>query len=200
MNLFEVAEELARRFQNIFLKDASGRRPVFGGVPKFQTDPHWQNYLLFYEYFHGDNGAGFGASHQTGWTAGGDSDAVPRTALPGRLPESRQERHLRARVVSFSPILRMVSGKENEAPLGCLVSNRPYRRRRRLRNSHSNYLRNNLRRATPATPSRPVPRSARLPGSGVAAGTKPSKFWVWPSCRLKTPGTKIVWFVLMTRA
>jgi len=63
MNLFEVAEELARRFQSIFLKDASGRRPVFGGVPKFQTDPHWQDYLLFYEYFHGDKGAGLDASH-----------------------------------------------------------------------------------------------------------------------------------------
>jgi len=48
--------------------DQSGRRPVFGGVEKFQNDPHWRDYLLFYEYFHGDNGAGIGASHQTGWT------------------------------------------------------------------------------------------------------------------------------------
>jgi len=68
MTLFEVAEELARRFQSIFLKDASGRRPVFGGSSKFQTDPNWRDHLLFYEYFHGDNGAGLGASHQTGWT------------------------------------------------------------------------------------------------------------------------------------
>ena len=68
MTLFEVAQELARRFQNIFLKDASGRRPVFGGAKKFQTDPYWRDHLLFYEYFHGDNGAGLGASHQTGWT------------------------------------------------------------------------------------------------------------------------------------
>ena len=68
MNLFEVAQELVRRFQSIFLPDASGRRPVFGGATKFQTDPHWRDYLLFYEYFHGDNGAGLGASHQTGWT------------------------------------------------------------------------------------------------------------------------------------
>jgi hypothetical protein len=52
----------------IFLRDASGRRPVYGGTQTFQTDPHWKDYLLFYEYFHGDNGAGLGASHQTGWT------------------------------------------------------------------------------------------------------------------------------------
>jgi hypothetical protein len=68
MNLFQVAQELAGRFQNIFLKDASGKRPVFGGSKKFQTDPHWRDHLFFYEYFHGDNGAGLGASHQTGWT------------------------------------------------------------------------------------------------------------------------------------
>jgi hypothetical protein len=68
MNLFQVAEELGRRLANTFLKDADGRRPVFGGCEKFQRDPHWRDYLLFYEYFHGDNGAGLGASHQTGWT------------------------------------------------------------------------------------------------------------------------------------
>jgi hypothetical protein len=67
-NLYEVAEEIARRLENIFLKDADGHRPVFGGAEKFQKDPHWQDCLLFYEYFHGDNGAGLGASHQTGWT------------------------------------------------------------------------------------------------------------------------------------
>jgi hypothetical protein len=68
MNLFEVAREIANRLTRIFLRDESGRRPVFGGTQKFQTDPHWKDYLLFYEYFHGDNGAGLGASHQTGWT------------------------------------------------------------------------------------------------------------------------------------
>jgi hypothetical protein len=68
MNLFEVAREIARRNIRIFEQDASGRRPVFGGTEKFQTDPHWKDLLLFYEYFHGDNGAGLGASHQTGWT------------------------------------------------------------------------------------------------------------------------------------
>ncbi len=68
MNLFEVAHEIANRLERIFLRDKSGRRPVFGGTEKFQTDPLWKDNLLFYEYFHGDNGAGLGASHQTGWT------------------------------------------------------------------------------------------------------------------------------------
>jgi hypothetical protein len=68
MNLFEVSREIANRLTRIFLRDQSGRRPVYGGSEKFQNDPHWRDYLLFYEYFHGDNGAGIGASHQTGWT------------------------------------------------------------------------------------------------------------------------------------
>jgi len=68
MNLCEVAQEIGRRLSSIFLRDASGRRPVYGGTKKFQEDPHWRDYILFYEYFHGDNGAGLGASHQTGWT------------------------------------------------------------------------------------------------------------------------------------
>ena len=68
MNLFEVAHEIANRLERIFLRDKSGQRPVYGGTEKFQTDPHWKDYILFYEYFHGDNGAGLGASHQTGWT------------------------------------------------------------------------------------------------------------------------------------
>jgi hypothetical protein len=68
MNLFEVAREIANRLERIFLRDESGRRPVFGGTGKFQTDSNWKDYILFYEYFHGDNGAGLGASHQTGWT------------------------------------------------------------------------------------------------------------------------------------
>jgi hypothetical protein len=68
MNLYHVAEEIARRLVSIFLRDKNGRRPVFGGTQKFQTDPHWRDHILFYEYFHGDNGAGLGASHQTGWT------------------------------------------------------------------------------------------------------------------------------------
>ena len=68
MNLFEVSSEIAARLTRIFLRDEHGRRPVYGGTAKFQTDPHWRDHLLFYEYFHGDNGAGLGASHQTGWT------------------------------------------------------------------------------------------------------------------------------------
>lgn len=68
MNLFEVSEEISKRLTSIFLKDEQGRRPVYGGTEKFQSDPHWRDLLLFFEYFHGDNGAGLGASHQTGWT------------------------------------------------------------------------------------------------------------------------------------
>lgn len=68
MTLFEVARELSSRLVGIFRRDQQGRRPVFGAAKKFQDDPNWQDYLLFYEYFHGDNGAGIGASHQTGWT------------------------------------------------------------------------------------------------------------------------------------
>jgi hypothetical protein len=68
MNLYQVAKELSRRLANMFLKDKDGRRPVYGGATKFQEDPHWRDLILFYEYFHGDNGAGLGASHQTGWT------------------------------------------------------------------------------------------------------------------------------------
>jgi len=68
LTLWEVAAELSRRLSRLFLRDEEGRRPVFGGARKFQEDPHWRDHLLFYEYFHGDNGAGLGASHQTGWT------------------------------------------------------------------------------------------------------------------------------------
>ncbi|SEM76557.1 Glycosyl hydrolase family 63 C-terminal domain-containing protein [Syntrophus gentianae] len=68
MNLFEVSKEIADRLTRIFLRDEQGRRPVYGGTEKFQADPYWRDHILFYEYFHGDNGAGLGASHQTGWT------------------------------------------------------------------------------------------------------------------------------------
>jgi hypothetical protein len=70
MTLFEVAHELGERLIRTFLRDSAGRRPVYGGTEKFQNDPLWRDYILFYEYFHGDNGAGIGASHQTGWTGG----------------------------------------------------------------------------------------------------------------------------------
>lgn len=88
MNLFEVSKEIAGRLSRIFLRDEKGRRPVYGGTEKFQSDPHWRDHILFYEYFHGDNGAGLGASHQTGWTG-----LVARTIeLFGRLdPEKALE-------------------------------------------------------------------------------------------------------------
>jgi hypothetical protein len=68
MTLFDVAKEISDRLCRIFLKDSDGRRPVNTNAEKFQSDPHWQELILFYEYFHGDSGAGIGASHQTGWT------------------------------------------------------------------------------------------------------------------------------------
>jgi hypothetical protein len=68
MTLWEVASELSQRLIQIFSKDAMGQRPLYGGSNLFQHDSHWQDLILFYEYFHGDNGAGIGASHQTGWT------------------------------------------------------------------------------------------------------------------------------------
>jgi hypothetical protein len=68
MTLFEVAQEISSRLASTFLRDAEGHRPVYGGISKFQEDPHWRDLILFHEYFHGDNGAGLGASHQTGWT------------------------------------------------------------------------------------------------------------------------------------
>jgi len=68
MTLWEVASELSKRVSRLFLRK-DGKRPIYGGMEKFQNDPHWRDYVLFYEYFNGDNGAGLGASHQTGWTA-----------------------------------------------------------------------------------------------------------------------------------
>jgi len=98
MNLFEVAQEITRRLVSIFLRDEQGARPVHGGVRKFQCDEHWRDLILFYEYFHGDNGAGIGASHQTGWTGlvaplvqlFGSLDAETFLEVgPGRAPAHR---------------------------------------------------------------------------------------------------------------
>jgi hypothetical protein len=69
MHLYDVAREISGRLISIFLRDANGRRPVFAHRERFQTDPDWRDYLLFHEYFHGDTGAGIGASHQTGWSS-----------------------------------------------------------------------------------------------------------------------------------
>ncbi len=100
MNLFEVSEELSSRLTGIFLRDKNGRRPVFGGTEKFQSDPHWRDYLQFFEYFHADNGAGLGASHQTGWTGlvakfiqlYGDLDAK-QILEGGKLAGFRSQQH-----------------------------------------------------------------------------------------------------------
>jgi hypothetical protein len=68
LTLYQVAEEIGQRLSNIFLRNEKGRRPVYGDIQTFQQDPHWRDLIAFHEYFHGDNGAGLGASHQTGWT------------------------------------------------------------------------------------------------------------------------------------
>jgi hypothetical protein len=93
MTLFEVAQEISRRLSNIFLRDESGMRPVYGGTKKFQEDPHWKDYVLFYEYFHADNGAGLGASHQTGWTGlvARTLDLFARTSAADWLETSKFE-------------------------------------------------------------------------------------------------------------
>jgi hypothetical protein len=98
MTLFQVAHELAERLIGTFARDASGRRPVYGGSEIFQTDPDWRDHILFYEYFHGDNGAGIGASHQTGWTG-----AIARIIqVNGSLNEEIiEERDLQKRVLNI---------------------------------------------------------------------------------------------------
>jgi hypothetical protein len=68
MNLWDVAGEISKRLTRTFLKDPTGRRPVNGNSPDYHHDPNWSELVLFYEYFHGDDGSGLGASHQTGWT------------------------------------------------------------------------------------------------------------------------------------
>ena len=98
MNLRQVAEELTRRLTAIFLRDAEGRRPVYGGTRKFQEDPHWRDYLSFHEYFHGDNGAGLGASHQTGWT--GVIARLMQQFAPAAVPEVRRKTAARRRAGS----------------------------------------------------------------------------------------------------
>jgi len=96
MTLFEVAQEIVRRLTSTFLRDADGRRAVYGGTEKFQSDPHWRDLVLFYEYFHGDNGAGLGASHQTGWTG----LIAPMIDLFGRIDAQFALENERIRVMS----------------------------------------------------------------------------------------------------
>jgi hypothetical protein len=107
MTLFEVAQELVRRLAGTFLRDAKGRRPVYGGSAKFQEDPHWRDLILFYEYFHGDNGAGLGASHQTGWTG----IVAPLMDLFGRVDAKTALETERGRVLA-KVILEQVGGEQ----------------------------------------------------------------------------------------
>ena len=107
LTLFEVAQELARRLTSTFLRDADGRRPVYGGTAKFQDDAHWRDLILFYEYFHGDNGAGLGASHQTGWTG----LVAPLLDIFGRLDAKAMLETSRERL--FTRMVReQVAGEE----------------------------------------------------------------------------------------
>jgi hypothetical protein len=106
LTLFEVAHEITRRLAKIFLRDATGRRPVYGGTTRFQEDPHWRDHILFYEYFHGDNGAGLGASHQTGWTA----LIAPLLDLFGRL-DAKAVLDTEARVLQERIMKQQVEGE-----------------------------------------------------------------------------------------
>ncbi len=107
MTLFEVAQELTRRLISTFTRGKDGTRPVYGGTNKFQEDPHWRDLILFYEYFHGDNGAGIGASHQTGWTG----LIAPMMDMYARLDAKTALEA--ARMTGFSDVMRkQVYGEE----------------------------------------------------------------------------------------
>jgi hypothetical protein len=86
MSIREVADELSRRLARIFLKDADGKRPVFAHHPLLQNDPHFRDYVLFYEYFHGDSGRGVGASHQTGWTG-----LIAKLLMPAKVDSAEAQ-------------------------------------------------------------------------------------------------------------
>jgi hypothetical protein len=107
MTLFDAARELSARLQRIFLRDKEGRRAVYGASRKFQEDPHWRDLVLFYEYFHGDNGAGIGASHQTGWTG-------LVSALIALFGAGSAERFLQDRGAAFDRLAKIhdVAGSE----------------------------------------------------------------------------------------
>ena len=105
LTLAEVATELSQRLSRIFLRDATGRRPVFGGIERFQQDPHWRDYVPFHEYFHGDDGRGVGASHQTGWTAWSPS-CCSRAARPTLEPAAASQEAGRGGIASDVPGFR----------------------------------------------------------------------------------------------
>ena len=111
MTLWEVAGELSRRMTNIFLQDQNGRRPVFGNLEKFQTDPHWRDLILFHEYFHGDSGAGVGASHQTGWTG----VVTKLMQQSGESRERSRDRRKRSRRLRRSPQTEFIRRNGNES-------------------------------------------------------------------------------------
>jgi len=111
MTLFEVAREITRRLNSTFLRDAQGRRPVYGQTAKFQEDPHWRDLILFYEYFHGDNGAGIGASHQTGWTG----LVAPLMDIFGRL-DAKALLETEKRGLSKRIVREQVGGDVNQEP------------------------------------------------------------------------------------
>ena len=110
MNLFEVGREIAQRMIRIFLRGRDGRRPVYGGMKKFQEDRYWKDYILFHEYFHGDNGAGIGASHQTGWTG----CIAPLIDLFGRLDAAQ---YLEAGKMGAFRVVKGVPTPRFDAPL-----------------------------------------------------------------------------------
>jgi hypothetical protein len=110
MTLYQVAEEITRRLASIFLRDQDGRRPVYGEARKFQEDPHWRDLILFYEYFHGDNGAGLGASHQTGWTG-----VIARAMHLFATSTAEQVREL-GKAAAFAETQPARSGQTEKAP------------------------------------------------------------------------------------
>lgn len=112
MTLFEVAQELIRRLMGTFLRGKDGTRPVYGGTKKFQEDPYWKDLIPFYEYFHGDNGAGIGASHQTGWTG----LIAPMMAMYARLDAKTALETARMTALS-EKMHEQVYGQEAEAEL-----------------------------------------------------------------------------------
>jgi hypothetical protein len=119
MTLFEVAQEITHRLAGTFLREPStssgqaGRRPVYGGTAKFQDDPHWRDLILFYEYFHGDNGAGLGASHQTGWTG----LIAPLLDIFGRVDAKSLLETERSKTVARI-IREQVGGEQTASPNG----------------------------------------------------------------------------------
>ncbi len=109
MTLFEASKELSRRLASAFLRNADGQRPIYGGTARFQNDPHWRDLILFHEYFHGDNGAGLGASHQTGWTG----LVAPLLDLYGRVDAKTVLETERGRLQS-RVMMQQVAGEEVE--------------------------------------------------------------------------------------